>query len=87
MKLTNQAKYFINGIVLIIVGLFCVTFAPSIVKSSTGHIIQNYIYYQIEFFTFCAASIFYLFSPKFFKGQILTILLGILYYILFMKFY
>lgn len=82
MKLNHQTQYFINGIILIIIALLSVTILP---KSNLLSI-PKYAYYQIEFFVLCAASIYFLFSPKYYKGQILTILLGIIYYILFVKF-
>lgn len=85
MKWNHQTKYFINGVILVILALFCVTFLPFILKNKT--VIPSYIFYQAEFFLLSAASIFFLFSPKHYKGQVLTILLGILYYILFAKYY
>lgn len=81
MKFNHQEKYFTNGIILLFLGLYCVTFLPATLKYN----IHNYVYYQIEFFLLCAASIFFLFSPKYYKWQIFTILVGVLYYILFVK--
>ena len=86
MKLNHQTKYFINGIVLIVMALLTVTVLPPIIKAKTGFIIQNYIYDQIEFFALMAGAIYFLFSPKYYKEQILITLLGMLYYILFVKF-
>lgn len=82
MKLNNQIKYLINGIILLILGVFSVTFLPLLIKFH----IERYVYLQIEFFFLCCASIFYLFSPKYYKIQILTILWAVLYYLLFVKF-
>jgi len=88
MKLSNQTKLFINGFFLIVIALLIVTILPPIVRAKTGMFsVANYIYYQVEFFVLAAASVFYLFSPKYYKEQVLSILLGILYYILFVKFY
>lgn len=87
MNWNHQTKYFINGVILIGLALFCVTFLPFILKSKMSVVVSNYIYYQVEFFALCAASIFFLFSPKYYKEQILVILFGILYYSLFVKLY
>ncbi len=86
MKMNRQTKYFINGAILIILALFCVTFLPFLIKIKTSFIIQNYIYFQIEFFMLALSGIFFLFSPKYYKEQILVVLLGVLYYILFVNF-
>ena len=87
MKWNHQTKYFINGVILVIIALFCVTFLPPLLKANTSLIVPSYLYFQIEFFTLCAASIFFLFSPKYYQNQVFVILLGILYYILFAKYY
>ena len=87
MKWNHQTKYFINGVILIILALFCVTFLPFLIKNKANLMISSYIYFEIEFFLLSAASIFFLFSPKYYQNQILVILLGILYYILFAKYY
>lgn len=81
MKLSNQTKYFINGVILLFLGLFCITFVP--LKTIVS--VEKYLYLQIEFFLLCASAIYYLFSPKYYKQQILSILIGILYYLLFVK--
>ena len=80
MKLNRQTKYFINGVVLIILALFCVTFLPPLIKSKTSLIVQNYLYFEVEFFLLALSAIFFLFSPKYYKEQVLVILLGVLYY-------
>ena len=83
MKLKQQTQYFINGAILIVIALLCVTILPVIVKAKFN--IPNYAFYQIEFFILCVASIFFLFSPKYYKEQIITVLIGAIYYILFCK--
>lgn len=87
MKLTHQEKYFINGVILLVIAMLCVTYLPPLIKAKTSFVVQNYIYYQIEFFALCACAIYYLFSPKYYKEQIFTILCAVLYYILFVKYY
>ena len=68
----KQTKYFTIGFLLLICALLSVTFLPIVIKLFTKLNIQKYIYIQIEFFLLIASSIFYLFSPKYYKWQILT---------------
>ena len=85
MKLKHQEKYFINGIVLVILAVLGVTFLPILIKEKTIFEVPNYIYFHIEFFALCASAIFFLFSPKYYKEQILIIFLGIIYYCFFAR--
>ena len=87
MKLSNQTKYFINGVILLSLACFSVTLLPLIIKTTPiSAIIKNYIYYEIEFFLLSASAIFYLFSPKYYKYQILSILVFMFIYNHFVKF-
>lgn len=86
-KLSLQAKYFIIGVVLTILGLISCTLLPLFMKSKTSFDDVNYVYFVIEFFMFNAASVFFLFCPKYFKGQIITVLAGVLYYISFVNYF
>ena len=52
-------------------------------KEKFSIIIGNWIYYQIEFFLLVACGVFYVFSPKYYKHQIASILFGVLLYLLF----
>ena len=84
MKL--QTKYFINGLICLILGLLCITYLPYIVRDLFIKIqIQNYIFVQLELFLLIACSIFYLFSPKYYTKQILSFVLGYVYYLFFIK--
>lgn len=83
MKLNLQTQHFINGVILLFLGLLSVTFFPMIAKFGW----ERYVYLQIEFFLLVCSSVFFLFSPKYFKHQVMSILLGILYYLLFVKFF
>lgn len=87
MNWKHQTKYFINGVILVVFALYCITFLPFFIRSKIGLTVPSYVYYQVEFFLLSAAAIFFLFSPKYYKNQILVILLGVLYYILFAKYY
>ena len=86
MKWNYQTKYFINGVILVLIALFCVTFLPSLINDKTNFIISNYVFAQVEFFTLCAAIIFFLFSPKYYKWQLVAILFAMVLYVLFAKF-
>lgn len=83
MKLSLQAKHFINGAILLFLGVLSVTFFPMFTKLGW----ERYVYLQIEFFLLTCASIFYLFSPKYYKQQIISVLFAVLFYLLFVKFY
>ena len=83
MKLSTQGKYFINGVMLICLALLSVTIIPMCAKLN----FEKYIYVQAEFFFLCCASIFYLFSPKFYKYQITSIVIALFLYFLFVKLY
>lgn len=84
----KQTKYFITGVFLLTGALFCITLLPMFIKICKINLpIQRYMYAQVEFFILVACSIFYLFSPKYYKYQVLSVLTGILYYIIFAKIY
>ena len=76
----KQTKYFIIGLLFLISAMFSITLFPIFIKLFTKFSIQKYIFIQIEFFLLVASSIFYLFSPKYYKYQLLTILLAIISY-------
>ena len=84
----KQTKFFINGVFLLALALLCVTIFPAILKHSTrfAHI-ENYIYYEIEFFLLTAGALYFAVSPRHYKNQILVILIGVLYYVLFVRLY
>ena len=86
MKIKHQMKYFINGIILLVLGFFSVTFLPIIIKYKSSFILPNYIYYEIEFFFLSAGAAFFLFAPKYYKEQTLIIILLICSYVLFARF-
>ena len=82
----KQKQYFINGLILIIIALLIITLIPHF-AGKFKIAIEKSTYSEIEFFILCAASLFYLFSPKYYIGQILSIVLAILYYFLFLAIY
>ncbi len=83
----RQTKYFLIGSILLIGAMFCITFLPALIKFKTSFHIKEYIFVQVEFFLMLTASIFYLFSPKFYLEQIKIIIIAIFYYLCFVKFY
>jgi len=86
--LEKQKQYFINGIFLVALGLLSVTIAPLIIKQAKGFAsVENYVFYEFEFIFFLAAALYFVFSPKYYKGQIVCAFIGILYYILFTAIY
>ena len=82
-----QTKYFINGLILLALALYSITYLPIILKEKCGLIFENYIYVEFEFFLLTAAAIFYLISPKYYQYQIYSVLFGIIYYSFFVKLY
>lgn len=85
MKLNNQSKYFINGLFLLTFAVASVTHIPIILKTNFNLIFSAWLYYQIEFFLLCACAVFYLFSPKFYKYQVISVVFAFAYYVLFVK--
>ncbi len=83
----RQTKYYLIGSAFLIMAMFCITFLPPLIKFKTTFHIKEYIYVQLEFFLLLISSIFYLFSPKYYIQQIEIIILAILYYLYFIKFY
>lgn len=84
----NQIKYFLIGLILLFCAVFCVTLLPLIVKIFFKHFyIQNYIYSEIEFLLMILCAVLYLFSPKFYKLQIVSIGVFAFLYFMFVKYY
>ena len=82
MKFSLQTQHFINGVILLFLGVLSVTFFPMFVKLGW----EKYVYLQIEFFFLACASVFFLFSPKYYKQQIMSVIFAILFYFMFVKF-
>jgi len=75
----KQKQYFINGVILIIIAMMVVTIIPYCADKFKINI-EKTSYSEFEFFCLCASSLFYLFSPKYYKNQIFSIFLAYLYY-------
>ena len=83
----RQTQYYINGLILLMLGLFSITIVPVVVKSYVPIRVENYLYVEFEFFFLTAAALFFLFAPKYYKNQLISILTALLYFILFSKIY
>lgn len=79
----KQTQYFINGIILLILGLLVITITPLIIENYRPISLEKYMYSEIEFFMLMACGVYYLFSPKYYKYQIISIALGMTYYFVF----
>ncbi len=83
----RQTKYFLIGTIFLIGAMLCITFLPAVIRFKTTLQVKEYIFVQIEFLLMLLCSIFYLFSPKFYSQQIKIIIIALLYYLCFTKFY
>ncbi len=84
--MNKQKQYFINGLILLVIGLLIITVIPyAIDKFKLA--IEKSSFSELEFVVLTGCCLFYLFSPKYYKNQVLSIILGFLYYFMFFKFY
>ncbi|MBR1616561.1 hypothetical protein IJ670_00265 [bacterium] len=83
LNLNKQTQYFINGIIMLVIGISSVTILPVLFQKLRLVSVDNFIWVEIEFFTMSASVLFYLFSPKYYKAQLLSIICAISYYIIF----
>ena len=82
----KQKQYYINGLILIITGVFAVTVLPYL-TDKIGFYFDKSVFSEFEFFVLVAAGLFYLFSPKYYKSQMLSIILAIIFYLIFSNIY
>lgn len=88
MKLNRQLKYYLKGTVVLFCAMFCITLLPTFLKFVNFElIIGEFTFVLLEFFLCTLGAILYLFSPKYYKWQVITVLLCVLYYFLFKKAY
>ncbi len=86
LKNTDKRKYFIIGTILLFIALFCITALPFIIKKIYKPLPNNF-YSVLEFLFLCGSSLFYCFSHKYYKYQIISILYAILIYFIFVRLY
>ena len=84
--MNKQKQYFINGLILIIVAILAVTIIPC-TADKFKIVIDKNLFSEFELFTLTACALFYLFSPKYYKAQIISIVCVAIYYFSFIKFY
>ena len=80
----KQKQYFINGLILMTIALFSITIVPYL-ADNFKFFIEKHSLSEFEFFILTAASLFYIFSPKYYKFQLMSILCAFLYYFAFLK--
>ena len=80
----KQKQYFINGLILIIIAMMTITIIPYF-ADKFKIVIEKTSYSEFEFFCLTAAGLFYLFSPKYYKNQVFSILIAYLFYCGFIK--
>ena len=85
--MTKQTKYLINGIILLILGIIAISALPIIVQEYGYYTVSKSLYSQIEFVLFTACAIYYIFSPKYYRIQVLSIFIALCLYLLFLAVY
>ncbi len=86
MKMNKQKQYFINGLILIVIAILAVTIIPYCFDK-LKIAVEKDIFTDFEFFALIAGALFYLFSPKYYKMQILSVICAVIFYCLFAKFF
>lgn len=84
--MNKQKQYFINGLVLIILALLAITIIPFCADKLRIPVEKN-IFSEFELFALMLCALFYLFSPKYYKAQILSIICAVIFYFVFIKIY
>ncbi len=84
--MNKQKQYFINGLILFIIALTMITIIPYCIDK-LKMAFEKDTFSELEFFAMTASALFFLFSPKYYKNQVIIIIFGFLYYFLFSKFY
>lgn len=83
MNMTKQKKYLINGIILLLLGVAANSIVPVIVQEFGYYNVSKSLYGQIEFFLFTACALYFMFSPKYYRIQVLCIFIALCLYLLF----
>lgn len=82
----KQKQYYINGLILLIIAMISITMLPHL-ADKLKLTVEKSSFSEFEFFALCASALFYLFSPRYYKNQVLSIIFAFLYYFLFLKMY
>ena len=84
--MNKQKQYFINGLILIVIAVLTVTVIPLCIDKLKIAFEKN-VFSDIELFVLMTGALFYLFSPKYYKMQVISILGALIFYLLFVRFY
>lgn len=82
-----QTKYYIMGTVCLVVAMLFATILPPLIKHFNFIYVEDYMFVAMKFFMLVACGAYYLFAPKYFKEQLLNILIALLAYILYVRLY
>lgn len=84
----NQIKYFYIGLFFLVLAMLDITIAPLVLKRILdGVYIPNNFYMNSQIVFLALSSFFYFLTPRYYKKIMLTIVLALLYYILFTRIY
>jgi len=82
--MNKQKQFFINGLILIMIATFATTVIPFLIDK-LKIVSEKGFFTEFAFFTLAASAIFYIFSPKYYKEQVLSVIFAIIFYLLFIK--
>ena len=82
----KQTQYFINGLILLILAMADITILP-LILAAIDNSLDTFVYTEIEFFLLATCFVYYLFSPKYYKEQIVSIIFAVFYYFFFLEIY
>ena len=82
--MNKQKQYFINGLILLVIAILTITIIPY-VADRWKMAFEKSSFSELEFFLLTACTLFYLFSPKYYKNQVISIVFAYLFYFIFVK--
>lgn len=82
-----QTKYYILGNIFLVLAMFLATLAPIAAKTLGINYIETYSYVALKLLFLIIAATYYLFSPRYYKFQVMNIFSAILFYFIFVKFF
>ena len=84
----NQIKYFYIGLCFLILAMIDITIAPfALRKILDGIYISNKIFINVEITLLAFVGFFYFLTPRYYRKIMYSIILALLYYILFVQIY
>ncbi len=82
--MNKQKQYFINGLILLVIAILTVTIVPYL-ADKWKMAFEKSSFSEFEFFLLTASTLFYLFSPKYYKNQVISIIFAFIFYFTFVK--